>query len=224
MPIIQTIATAPLMGGAGGGGGGGGNGAPSPGAGSYQTEWPDSAGWSAQGLVYDPGSGIASISNPTWGWRRTMEYGTWSNGGGNDNPGIFNPGSNGTYDNYGGFGQSDSDNNYACEWKGYIQAPATGVFNFVLDSDDVAMFWIGDGGLNPDSVTPLCQSNNSSQLNPNSVSLTGGLWYPIRMRFQEWSGAERCQIYMGQVGSGTPLYAMSQWQQYMAWNIDGLGY
>ena len=222
MPMTQILMTGAASG--GGGGGGGSGGPPNPGSGSYLTEWPGSAGWSAQGMVYDPGSGISNIPNPTWGWRRTNESGYWSNSGGNDNPSIFNAGNGGAYDGYGGFGQTSSGEYYCCEWKGYIQAPTTGVYNFLIDSDDVAMFWIGDGGLYPDSITPLCQSNNGSQLNPNSVSLTGGLWYPIRMRFQEWSGAERCQIFMGQVGSGSPLYAMSAWQQYLGWNLNTNGY
>lgn len=221
MPSVQILMTRSS---GGGGGGGGFNGPPNPGSGAYQTEWPDSAGWSTQGMAYDPGSGISSVANPTWGWRRTTEQGSWSYGGGNDNPNIFLAGTGGAYDNYGGFGTTSVSENYCCEWKGYIQAPATGTFNFLIDSDDVAMFWIGDGALNPEGIAPHCQSNNGSQLNPSSVSLTGGYWYPIRMRYQEWSGAERCQIYFGQVGSGLPLYAMSQWQSQMCWSVNQLGY
>lgn len=223
MPMTQILMTAAASQG-GGGGGGGYNGAPNPGSGSYLSEWPNSAGWSAQGLVYDPGSGVSSIPNPTWGWRRTTSQGYWSNSGNNDNPGIFDYSTDGAYDNYGGFGTTEVSDIYCCEWKGYLQAPATGVFNFLLDSDDVAMFWIGNGALSPEFNAPLCTSNNGSQLNPNSVSLVGGMWYPIRMRYQEWSGAERCQIFFGQVGSGTPLYAMQSWQQYMGWNQNTLGY
>jgi hypothetical protein len=210
----------------GGGGGGGFNGAPAPGSGSYLTEWPGSAGWSAQGSPYYTSGGINSIPNATWGWRRTTEQGYWSNIGqaGNNNPGIFDFGSSPSYDNMGGFGNTSVSNTYCCEWKGYLQAPTTGVYNFLLDSDDVAMFWIGDGALNPEGTNPICSSNNGNHLNTNSEIMTGGMWYPIRMRYQEWSGNERCQIFFGQVGSGTPLYAMSQWQQYLGWNSNTTGY
>jgi hypothetical protein len=225
MSIVQTVIGAIVSSTSGGGGGGGGfNGAPIPGNGSYLTEWPNSAGWSAQGSPYTTSGGISSIPNQTFGWRRTTEQGIWSNSGGNDNPSIFNAGSYASYDTYGGFGTTSVSDNYCCEWKGYLQAPANGVYNFLLDSDDVAMFWIGDGALNPESINPICTSNNSNQLNINSEIMTGGMWYPIRMRYQEWSGNERCQIFFGQVGSGTPLYAMSQWTDRMGWNGGTLGY
>lgn len=220
MPMTQILMT----GASAGGGGGGFNGPPSPGSGSYQTEWPGSAGWGVQGTPYDPGSGIGSIPNQTWGWRRTTEQGIWSAGGGNDNPSIFNAGNYGSYDNYAGFGTTSVSENYCCEWKGYIQAPFSGNFNFLIDSDDVAMFWIGDGALNPDSYAPQCASNNGNQLNINSVSLTSGIWYPIRMRYQEWSGAERCQLFFQVANSPNPMYAMSQWQYLMGWNQGTLGY
>lgn len=227
MSIVQALMGSISGGSSGGGGGGGGfNGPPQPGSGNYLTSWAGSEGWGIQGAAYDPGAGIANIPDPTWGWRRTTEQGYWCPIGqtANSNPGIFNAGNFGSYDNYGGFGQIDVSDTYCCEWKGYLQAPGTDTYNFLLDSDDVAMFWIGDGALYPESVNPVCIGNNSSGLNVNSVGLTGGIWYPIRMRYQEWSGAERCQVFFGPVNSANPLYAMSQWQQNMGWNETGLGY
>lgn len=223
MSIIQTVIGAI---GSSGSGGPSFNGAPTPGSGNYQTTWAGSEGWSVQGTPYDPGSGISSIPNATWGWRRTTEQGYWSYIGsaGNNNSAIFNAGNAGSYDNYGGFGDSDVSDTYCCEWKGYLQAQFTGNFNFLLDSDDVAMFWIGDGALNPDSTAPICHSNNGSHLASNSVSLTGGTWYPIRMRYQEWSGGERCQVYFQVANSPNPMYAMSQWQNEMGWNAGTTGY
>lgn len=224
MSIIQALVGS--IGSSGSGGGGGYNGTPSPGSGAYNNSWSGSEGWSAQGTPFDPGGGVASISNPTWGWRRTTEQGYWSYIGsaGNNNPNIFNAGNEGSYDNFGGFGDIAFSDTYCCEWKGYIQAPSTGNFNFLLDSDDVAMFWIGNGALNPEGVSPICSSNNGSHLNSNSVSLVSGILYPIRMRYQEWSGNERCQIYFGPVNSANPLYAMSNWQANMSWNADTAGY
>lgn len=223
MSIIQAFIGA-IVSSSSGGGGSGYQGAPGPGTGSYNNYWSGSEGWSAQGTPFDPGGGISAIDNPTWGWRRTTAQGYWSNNGNNDNPGIFNAGYDATYDNYGGFGTTSLSDFYACEWKGYIRAPSTGSFNFLLDSDDVAMFWIGTAALNPDSNQPLLTTNNGSQLNSNSVSLTSNIWYPIRMRYQEWSGNERCQIYFGPAGSSNPVYAMNNWQDYMGWNINTLGY
>lgn len=224
MSIVQALIGSVVSSGSGGGGGGY-NGSPGPGSGAYQTTWAGSEGWGVQGTPYDPGSGIASIPNPTWGWRRTSAQGYWSYIGiaGNNNPGIF-AGDEATYDNYGGFGQTNLSDTYCCEWKGYLQGPFTANFNFLLDSDDVAMFWIGDGALNPEGINPICHTNNGNQLAANSVSLTQGIWYPIRMRFQEWSGDERCQLYFQVANSPNPMYAMSQWTANMGWNINGLGH
>jgi hypothetical protein len=226
MPITQLIMARNTSGGGGGGGGGGGS-YPVPGDGFYQASWPDSAGWSAQGSVGDPGSGVGSITNQTNGWIRRTYSATWSvsGSGGNNNPSVFNGTAvNETADVYGGFGTTSVNENYCMEWKGYFVPPVTGTYNFLLDSDDVAMFWIGDGALNPESVGPICTANNSNQLNPNSVALTQNTAYPIRMRFQEWSGNERCQVFVGRVGTGTPLYAMQNWSSSVYYNGLTMGY
>jgi hypothetical protein len=82
------------------------------------------------------------------------------------------------------------------------------------------MFWIGSAALDPDSNFPLITSNNSNQLNSNSVLLTADTWYPIRMRFQEWSGAERCQVFFGPAGTSNPLFSVYYWHN----NYDALGW
>ena len=217
MPISQIImARGSASGGGGGGGGGGGNTYPLPGTGSYQTFWPNSAGTPPLGSGYIPDGGVVSIDNPTAGWIRRTYGGIWSNtfSQGNDNPSLFDGAPLATdIDTFGGFGSTAGADNFAMEWKGYLQVTNNdiGVYNFLLDSDDVAMFWIGSPALNPDSNFPFIISNNDNQLNSVSVFLSNGLYYPIRMRFQEWSGAERCQLYMGQVGSGFNLNSMSNW-------------
>ena len=213
MPISQIIMARTAS---GGGGGGGGNTYPLPGSGSYQTFWPNSAGTPPLGSGYIPDGGVVSIDNPTAGWLRKTYAGIWSNtfSQGNDNPGLFDGAPLATdVDTFGGFGLTGGADNFAMEWKGYIRIFNTdiAVYNFLLDSDDVAMFWIGSPALNPDSNPPLITTNNSNQLNGNSVILSNGLYYPIRMRFQEWSGAERCQVFMGRVGSGSNLQAMINW-------------
>lgn len=229
MPITQILFTQGSAAGGGGGGGGGGGSytgsGPVPGE-NRQTSWPDSAGWSTQGSAYIVDGGVASIDNPQNGWMRRIYPGIWSMPGinGNDVPSLFNGAP--TFqeiDIHGGFGQSGTGDNYAMEWKGYIQIfnTGTGVYNFLLDSDDISMFWIGSAALDPNFDNKILWTNNGSQLNSNSVILSNGLYYPIRMRFQEWSGAERCQVYMGQVGSGSPLQSMSLWPIFYNGNTQG---
>jgi len=217
MPITQILMTA----GSGGGGGGYNGSGPLPGEGSYQSSWSVIGGYIAQGTPFDPGGGVASVNNASVGWFRTIFSGIWSNGGSNDNPGIFNGSPNfSTADSYGGFGQTGTGDNYCMEWRGYIQIFNTDTYNFLTDSDDVAMFWIGTAALDPDNNAPLCTSNNGFQLNANSVNLTAGLFYPIRMRFQEWSGDERCQVYAGIVSNS--LTAMNNWN--LRYNANTNGY
>jgi len=229
MSIVQALIGSIVSSGSGGGGGGF-NGSPSPGSGTYQSSWPGSEGWSVQGSPSDPGGGISNVPNWTWGWRRVTYPGQWSypSSGGNDNPGILSGGEiDATYDAYGSFGYTDQSDNYAMEWKGYIKATVTSAYNFLLDSDDVSMFWIGSAALNPDSNSPLVSANNSNQLNGTSVSLTADTWYPIRMRYQEWSGGERCQLFYGPAGSPNTLYSVNHWYtnyNALGWNTGTGGY
>lgn len=105
-------------------------------------------------------------------------------------------------DTYGGFGlrtDLDSENGYAFEWKGYIQAPATGNFNFFATVDDDCIIWIGA----PATATTLgdttsdyvfAQSGNTRNNATVGVAMTANKWYPIRIWFQEWGGAEKFQL------------------------------
>jgi hypothetical protein len=200
---------------------------PSPGTGSYQYTWSGSENWSPQGTPYDPGSGTSDVTNPQGGWIRRTYSGIWSPEGvaSNSNPGLFSGGYNyQTSDSYAGFGSTAVGDWYAMEWKGYFRPPTTATYNFLADSDDICMFWIGNGALNPESYGPLCTSANGNNLNQNSVILDATLWYPVRMRYQEWAGGERCQVYAGPVNSSSPLNAMMAYSSGMCWNGNTAGY
>ena len=195
---------------------------PAPGSGAYNTSIPGN--YTQQGTPYDPGNGVSygSIGNGWDGLFRRTYAGIWSNSGSNDNPSIFNnsPMAVVDADVYLGFGnQTSTQSNYCMEWKGYIMAPATTYFNFVLESDDVAMFWIGAGARNPDNLSPECVTYNNRVLNTNSVLLTQNVCYPIRVRFQEYTGSEYCQLYMSQE-NGT-LYAMNSYFMLNNHGTDG---
>ena len=184
---------------------------PAPNSGSFNTNRGSSFG--SVGTPYDPGGGIVTVGSMWDGLQRKTYNGVWSNNGGNDNPSLFNgsPDEIIYSDVYVSFGsQSASAIDYAMEWKGYIQAPGNNAYyNFYLESDDYAMVWIGDAALDPDNNTPLITTNNAGALNTNSIQMTSGLYYPIRLRFQERSGGEYCQLYMS-VEGGT-LLSMNNW-------------
>jgi hypothetical protein len=105
-------------------------------------------------------------------------------------------------DTYGGFGARsdlDAENGYAFEWKGYIQAPVTGNFNFSATVDDDCIIWIGApatattlGGTSSDYL--FAQSGNTRNNETVGVAMTANKWYPIRIWFQEWGGAEAFQL------------------------------
>lgn len=206
MPITQILLTATTA--QGGGDNGGGDPPPStypvPGSGSYSAT---SGTQGVAGTPYDPGGGVESVSNSENGWAYYIKDGRFNN-----DTTFFNGVTKTGADTYGGFGfQFLPKDEYAIQWVGYLPAPTTGNYNISLTSDDLLYFWIGtnalEGNYNFSNYHHL--TNNNSQFAPHSVSLTGGLYYPVRMWFQEWSGAEAAQVFFGLVGSNAT--AMNQW-------------
>jgi len=174
--------------------------------------------FNATGMTYRDISATAldSITNQTSGLYRRKYVGNFSTDYLQDttpawdfNVNFMNTPANGPIstadkevDTYGGFGaRSDlsAENNYAFEWKGYIQAPATGNFNFFATVDDDCVVWIGApataGQLGKTTSTYLfAQTGGARNGTTAGVAMTAGKWYPIRMWFQEWSGAETFQL------------------------------
>jgi hypothetical protein len=201
MSIVQALIGSIVSNGSGGGGGGGGNQSyPDPGSGNYVVN--GAGGFGINGTAYDPGGAVNAIAAASTGWRRVTSTGQWSylGVGGDDNPSVFDNELSAVVDAYGGFGVTGGADNFSMEWKGYIKAVAGSYHNFYLDSDDVAMFWIGNAALNPTQQNAYLISNNGTTYPTNSLLLTEDKWYPIRMRFQEWAGAERCQVFYSSEG------------------------
>jgi hypothetical protein len=87
------------------------------------------------------------------------------------------------------------ENNYAFEWKGYMQAPVTGNMRIGSIVDDDAVVWIGAPALNPTNSNYLyAQSGNANRNGTDGITVEAGKWYPIRIWFQEWGGAELFQL------------------------------
>lgn len=184
---------------------------PVPGSGSYNTTInPDTT---SAGTPYNPGSGATSITNGTLGlWRKKYSgnFGA-SPGDGCDvtfvrnNTGFF-----GKPDTYVSFGsQNDpTESYYTFEWVGYFKAPSSGDFNFYIDSDDDVFFWIGTNALgtaNTELNAHMGVSGASEEKNTNSVTLIANRYYPVRIQFGEYSGAEQCQIYYAKVGDASAV-------------------
>lgn len=100
-------------------------------------------------------------------------------------------------DTYTGFGlrtDLDAENNYAFEWKGYIQAKVTGNMQFFATVDDDVVVWIGAPALNPANNNYLFAQSGNNRDGTNGVTVEANKWYPVRIWFQEWAGAEKMQL------------------------------
>jgi len=182
---------------------------PAPGSGTYETA--QSLTMTSAGTPYIPGSSLTSISSETAGlWRKKFvgNFGT-SAGSGNDvtfcrtQPSYF-----GQVDTYVGFGAQNlaTENNYTLEWVGYFKAPSSGTYNFWANVDDDVYFWIGTNALdgnNTSSNAHLYTNNSTHTKNTNSATLTAGKYYPVRIQFAEYSGAENMQILWGKTTDTT---------------------
>ena len=201
MSIIQA-----LVGAIASSGGGSGGGYPLPGSGTYISNVGAAFG-GVQGTAYDPGGGIPNVFNAVGGWAYYIKDGEFNN-----NTGFFNGVSMTGADQQGGFGdQAKAKENYAIQWVGYIFVPTTGDYNIHLSADDLLYFWIGTNALsgNFNLSNHHHSENNGQSYAGNSVTLTGGLYYPVRMWFQEWSGNEKAQVHIGPVASAA--LAINQW-------------
>ncbi len=155
-------------------------------------------------------SGLTSVTNSTSGLIRQKYVGNFSEdyidevgfGAGLD-MNFFVP-ANGPIstdalevDTYVGFGMRtdlDSENNYALEWKGYIQAPVTGNMQFFATVDDDVVVWIGAPALNPQNNNYLLAQSGGARDGDDGVTVEANKWYPVRIWFQEWAGAEKMQL------------------------------
>ena len=102
-------------------------------------------------------------------------------------------------------GEGLGESLFSIEWRGYVQVPTTQNYNFYAESDDHIAMWIGTAATDaPANASRLLGSNNKSMPtnaavsgvgNANSVTLTAGQWYPVRIWFSEHTGGCKAQVY-----------------------------
>lgn len=173
---------------------------PAPGSGSYQTTL--TVDTSVAGTPYPPGGELESISNEVAGLYRVKYLGNFAPAVGDEidtNFCLNTPSFFGQADTYVSFGNQDlsTENYYTLEWTGYFKAPATGNYNFWVKSDDDMYFWIGpSAGLEANSSSNMvASSSNTTGQTADSLQLVEGNYYPVRIQFGEWGGAEHAQIF-----------------------------
>lgn len=191
---------------------------PVPGSGTYKTSATALSGvtYADIGTPYDPAGNVASVSNSASGLLRKKYDGNFT-AASNSLPATWNYSFFGTAtlikeiaDTYVSWGQQTDgaglgESLFSAEWKGYVQVPTTQNYNFYAESDDHIAMWIGtDATGTPADGTRLLGSNNKSMpgnaatagvYGANSVTLTAGQWYPVRIWFSEHTGGCKAQVY-----------------------------
>ena len=170
-----------------------------------------------KGTPFNPGANVATVANSASGLYRT-KYNANFTSASNSAPSTWTYNFFGTAtaiksiaDTYVSWGQQLDgpglgESLFSMEWKGYVQVPTTQNYNFYGESDDHIAMWIGTNALNaPADGTYLFASNNKTlpgsgeitgaTVTSNSVTLTAGQWYPVRIWFSEHTGGCKAQIY-----------------------------
>ncbi len=181
------------------------------------------------GTPYNPGGNVGSVPNSATGLLRKKYDGNFT-ATSSSAPSTWNYSFFGTAtfikeiaDTYVSWGQQLDgpglgESLFSMEWKGYVQVPTTQNYNIYAESDDHIALWIGtDATSAPANATRLLGSNNKSMpsdaatagvYGANSVTLTAGQWYPIRVWFSEHLGGCKAQVYFH--GANGAKYAGSE--------------
>lgn len=180
------------------------------------------AAYTLKGTAYNPGASTSTVANSTPGLYRQKYVGlaltaagvpsTWDMGFFADP--LHGPISTPDHevDTLVSFGQRSDlpyEDGYSFEWKGYVYADTTATYNTAITCDDDVVMWIGSAALAPTTSNAHHAQAYVNQgvvgYNPNSMTLTGGQYYPVRIWFVEYGGDERFQLFMNRSTGTTTL-------------------
>lgn len=186
---------------------------PVPGSGTYLSTATAFSGMSytSVGTTATVTGGIATVSNSATGLLRSKYAGnflasptastaTW-------NTSFFTTGTvvKTIAENYISWGfqvDTPEQQNFSCEWKGYVQVPTTQDYNWYVQVDDTAAVWIGsealDGNYTTENITLWGDNESmpdSAITNANSMTMDSTQWYPIRIWMSEFNGASKFQLF-----------------------------
>jgi len=95
--------------------------------------------------------------------------------------------------------------NYSQQWLGYFLPDTTENYRFWLTSDDASYFWLGStaiSGFTTGNATINNGGTHGSQtVNSGLISLTSGVYYPIRIQYGNGAGSESFVFYFERVNS-----------------------
>jgi hypothetical protein len=109
---------------------------------------------------------------------------------------------------------TSDDDNYSWQWLGYFRASSSENYTFYTSSDDASYVWIGANAL-AGFTTANANVNNgglhgAGEVSSSPISLTAGVYYPIRIQFGEYDGGDEISF-----SFSTPTIAQT---------TEGLGY
>ena len=83
--------------------------------------------------------------------------------------------------------------NFSIQWLGYFLPSTTETYTFFTSSDDASYVWIGSNALTGFTTANAIVNNggaHGNQERSGTISLTSGVYYPIRIQFGEASGGD----------------------------------
>ena len=88
---------------------------------------------------------------------------------------------------------SDDGTNFSVQWLGYFKPTTTETYTLFISSDDGSYLWIGANAISGFSTANSTINNGGAHGTTEqsaTVSLTAGVYYPIRMQFGEIGGGD----------------------------------
>lgn len=88
--------------------------------------------------------------------------------------------------------QNDGEN-FSCQWLGYFKPTTTEIYTFFTSSDDASYAWVGTNAQTGFTTTNAIVKNGGLHANQEAsgtISLTAGVYYPIRIQFGEAGGGD----------------------------------
>ena len=88
---------------------------------------------------------------------------------------------------------SDDGSNFSCQWLGYFLPSTTETYTFFTSSDDASYVWVGSNAITGFTTANAIVNNggaHGNQERSGTISLTAGVYYPIRIQFGEAGGGD----------------------------------
>jgi hypothetical protein len=88
---------------------------------------------------------------------------------------------------------SDDGSNFSVQWLGYFLPSTTETYTFFTSSDDASYVWVGSNAVSGFTTGNATVNNgglHGAQEASGTISLTAGVYYPIRIQFGENGGGD----------------------------------